>query len=1773
MTKKTLLSLFTVILLLSLNACVPSGSTSSKRSTDGASSNEAEETTQEPEFDEEEEIYWYSGSVTYNNTITINENINTVIYLRGQPIHDFLTAEDEDNDLEYKNLTYCMVASYNSVGAQKNLRVRAIPISFNNFTTNTKEYLFRIDLPEDESSNSQCTGSTYHVLTTADAADAVGDADSVFDPAQLCPNCNKTINSTNLSFYISNPPLSVNDRIPESQLNLGSLVLRVTSSASTDDDTTTGSCSDSACLAKGFDCCLDGQCVSDGGLRPNASQEQDFTQALADVNANPNHFINWPNVYFVCGSTPANPDPTPTELPDASATASAYLLELIEDWKCLEEAKQEEPDFSGKQVCAPSYNTTSYEEVRSKVWAYCGCKADPFPTDPDDNACPDFQLKAFDEDEEEIDYTDSNLDESSIYTISCYSPIVNPVPTPFQNLSLSVNTRSVPHRFFKAEDGSAVDDIEELNDSTIMPEGTPFQYIDNSSKTDPDCSGTDGSSGVSNCEFNMNSILGQMSVSLNQARPAKVINLDFDQSYIISTLNGYYTPCPTCASDYWFQSFTAFPSSQGGVGLQSISYSTNRSEFGDNNTLGNYEDTIFGRACFLPPTMIPFSHNPHSDKVTQRKNRLLTQASLFVNGYQRDWYGFNRGSLIGSFDGVKWFAIGRNRRVIASTGKLFLAINAPFGDLAENTDFTVQVILDQGSSTAPSFDYDPNLEPNDAEQGTGASCQRWHQCETDTQCITTLGWEYMCVDTSNYKSKWPKFDIEAEELAGQEYSSATFSRILQDGMPSGSKKRCVYRGSGSICKGDFTSNLSSSRQKMFTCAPNFHCESLDNNSFNSRVIRTPNLQGNILYGRDADVLGRPEFYLEGQDALPDEVKSAIRANAENFTTETDDIGICRPGRKINQTTYVNQHAEGDSAGRTDYISQVGTCSSSTIGVNRVRGCPIIQTEEDQSVAKGDLIFDLDSDIQNIQNSCGGESTAIIASATTSLFASIEANALQAVTSITTETLAADACLRRPGSVCHTDLDCSPNRLHQTASFTYGQEEFGNTEAEKLYWEESLICGQAAEKPFTTSDDYYDYDMSKNRCCREIGNDFTMYTQMEPEAGSSDLNDNLDVTAFPYLNPGATGRYSRYAVVNTRDDDAAAAIATPSPYPQAPIVKQVSGEMPKAYQWKTIHDTGSLTCCGGGWVRKFADGSTAWDDSTRLQINPTEFQCLNYSYETPIANITNNNNEFFVSLINYAKELDRFCLSPVYGGCAETSFPEPSSSGEIVLPQRKSTRAINSITGDSAHEVAILDTAPAEIPTDTSSVDGMASFSINVPYEPIVYENPDDISTTLADDYNYFRSQDYTAVSIYLPSYIGWISGQYVDDISGNNNLINVSIHFFDEDGNDLGIEAMNEEDQALCVYPGVGEQNPKGILALDDNEFCIMENASGRILHAEASPTTAGGDTWAYASLRIQFYVANSPSYWFRDATAAPLYQRDSTREGMIGGNEMYYLTKLARLELLGIPQIVYEPLYCNSNKSKLVEGIFSGLSSRSDFQSVSHSMEGSNFDVNGRSLLQMYDERYTTPNRLLTANHEINSVVKQDHANYYSNNTDPNERFMFYDEEKFDLPRIFSSDEFRCCVQLGEEASEDSKCCSGQRDGDNICKLPKGTDLYVYFNRFVSGEGLGEDQPGGGLEDEDFIPETGEPKISNEVQNKIQALGEAYCESGEIRGGGAFGYYNPEPNTGGYLHREAFDQDELVQYSLVDSTSDSYEDGNDEYYGISTFLAGYRWNHHVYCK
>jgi len=216
-----------------------------------------------------------------------------------------------------------------------------------------------------------------------------------------------------------------------------------------------------------------------------------------------------------------------------------------------------------------------------------------------------------------------------------------------------------------------------------------------------------------------------------------------------------------------------------------------------------------------------------------------------------------------------------------------------------------------------------------------------------------------------------------------------------------------------------------------------------------------------------------------------------------------------------------------------------------------------------------------------------------------------------------------------------------------------------------------------------------------------------------------------------------------------------------------------------------------------------------------------------------------------------------------------------------------------------------------------------------------------------------------------------------------------------------------------------------------------------------------------------------------------------------------------------------------------------------------------------------MYDNRYIAPDPLQTSIYDLNgNTVTDSGQDYRSVAGDQNEHFVFND--KVEPADIFSSNEFRCCVKLGEAASEDAKCCSGNRDDEGLCKLPRGADLHVYFNKFISGEGVGSELPSGGLTDEDFIPETGEPKINTTILNKVRALGIAFCESGDVVGGGAFGSYFPEPNNGVFQHRETIDTEDTRKYSILDSARDNDEDNEA---GISPFLSGFRWNHHFYCQ
>ena len=1598
-------------------------------------------------------------------------------------------------------------------------------------------------------------GSTFGALNATSSA---------YDLLDLCPSCSTILTSSKINiFYSKAGRISDSTKVAMTAVSLDELSLKIDTTNSTTNNPLL--CTLDGCQSKGYDCCLQGQCVHDGLLKPSAIYHSDYTQAIADTLLNPKNFTRWPNIYYVCGSTPPNPTPTPTVTPDAQATANALFEQHKREYSCLEGGKLDPPSYTN---CTPNQDYASWDLIRRNVWARCGCVADMATPGPDDPRpfCPDIGLKAV---------KDFN---ENITAIICDIPQPSLEPTPFQQLKQILLNRSVPHRFYAGTEGlnrynktvkkgDPVDDLATLQGSSSAPsvEGTPFLYLDKSTKTAP----IDG-------PYSMNAILGQMSLLLDEALPAQVVNVEDDQVYIISALQGaYYSSCSGCSKDSWFDTFTAFPVTYDGAGLRSIGHSTQRDALDNNLSFGNYEDTIFGRACFIPPTMIPFSHKKNTNLQTQRLNRLQTQAAFFVNGYKRDWFGFNKGAVIGSFDGVSWFAIGTGRRVQATSNKLYLAINAPFGDIADYSSTTVQIIVDNGGNSVSSFDYDPALIVDNPMQNKGATCQSYHQCAKDTDCITRLGWEYVCGDVSKIKTTWPVFNEKSIESVNTQYDDLNIMNILQGEFPTGSMKRCVYRGAGALCKANYSTITNSENRKLLTCAPNFYCATIQSGEFNDRVARELATIGysNIQLGMEADVLGRPLSYVNASEDLTDAIRDNISESTKNYSSDSDDFGLCRPGKAINSASgqtinQLTQHQSKDAAGRTDYINQIASCNSSSIssylGNDRVSTCPLID-ETTGNYIQLTTNFSVTNYIGlHQQNSCQVESQHNTSGDFESTFKFIEAAIISNVVSLTPDrpTIVKDACLRRAGSVCHTDLDCTPNKLHENfAQDGYPKELFGGTTAERQYWQESLVCGQALPKPDLYATNYYSYDMGLNRCCRAIGENLTMFTSFDSinlfnESFKDIMRDNtaLNTASLPKDNPRATGRYSRFTV--------AYPLGTPStsaPYAEVPRIEQ--NTTPKQFQWKTINDTGKKTCCGGTFIRLFDDRTHNWALSyKKLEFDATKLRCLNY--QNTLAFLDNDDPVAHnIRQLNYDQDYPNLCKHPHYGdpekngGCVQIGI-DASDEYTITPPSEIS---IPADYRGAAPNTAKLDTSPTQS-VQTYGSSAAANIPVLHPrasYMPVVFKQnyPTGEAVDPNGPFYYVASRlNIPGSSFYLPIYIG-----------GVTNITAVRLKYY------------NDSDKLLATdtpawYNGCygGTQPYNGNAgAMPDNSWCVVNVASyGDIFHLRANPNrTFGLDEnneairWAYAGIVIEYYYINGNSYIYGTGVNPLL-------SGLSAGNDLYYLTKLGRLELNGIPQIFYEPLYCNSDRSKIVEGMFNNANTRTEFQSISFVYDrlvnrGSSAQ---KSLAQIYDPTATGIDQSLAA---FTGAARS-------------ERITF--SNQLATPPIFSPHEFTCCQKLNTITTDPLRCCSGfaeeveTQTGDRIktCKLPTRTDLHVYFNRFVSSEGSGDDiTETAKLTDDDFIPETGEPKLRQSTDDKIRSLGLLYCASGVVTKGGAFGNFTAEPSTGSVSNFQGVSSDvELGKYySIVDNLDNITDSNSDQFAGSVPFTNGWKWNHHWYCK
>ena len=529
-----------------------------------------------------------------------------------------------------------------------------------------------------------------------------------------------------------------------------------------------------------------------------------------------------------------------------------------------------------------------------------------------------------------------------------------------------------------------------------------------------------------------------------------------------------------------------------------------------------------------------------------------------------------------------------------------------------------------------------------------------------------------------------------------------------------------------------------------------------------------------------------------------------------------------------------------------------------------------------------------------------------------------------------------------------------------------------------------------------------------------------------------------------------------------------------------------------------------------------------------------------------------------------KNANKLCLAPGDGGCIQTAFA-PTSGFDIVPPR---PIGVNTAT---------LDTAPTEAFGEEGNLVQTKNFA--VPYMPVPYPVPTPVDPDgTGGPYNFFASPENDAISIYFPIYIG---GERNIRRTGGRPMI--YIDYYDIDREQLGVAGpLARASAAECA--AANTSNAQALTVTDS--YCLVGDSRGhQIMHVRADQNfhimRAGNRIdWEYAGLRIIFNIPGRDDFCYDgdgaglpdpncpgggetvgngiDDVDEPGYAGPGTAgafvnyNAMMAGNDLYYLTKLGRLELLGVPQIWYEPIYCNSNRHRLVEGIFDlSPSNRNAFSGAGNYPAFGfphNGAVNGRDFHDLYDS---------AAYNDISNT--SGHVTF---------------QDKVNLPKVFSGHKFMCCLGLGEETSDSSRCCSGyaqegEEGGKLACMLPEGANLNVYFNRFVSNDGRGDERPGGGLVDDDFIPETGEPRNKQTVYDKLTALGEAYCQNFEVRRGSAFGRYHAQPNDGFYLQLNTAQEGQRF-YSIVDDPADWDGDAENGYF---EFLRGFRWNHHIYCK
>jgi hypothetical protein len=792
---------------------------------------------------------------------------------------------------------------------------------------------------------------------------------------------------------------------------------------------------------------------------------------------------------------------------------------------------------------------------------------------------------------------------NAVTDYACVFPEPN-LPEPPQTQKVFLSSKTVPVRFFDSNGISQ----STVNASSLAQEGgVPFAYrkdnLLNPNNLPDTNSPADTTNSSTNYYIGFNEIYGSLTYANNSAKPAKEVLVKKGLTYDIFVDRGTFSNCLQCGNDYFSNLTRIFPYTDFGGGLVPLQSQTNTIS---GNSIRSSE-FAFGRACFVPATMIPWTHIPESQIKDQRLGRMRAQHFLYANGYQNDWYGFDYGAVIGSFDGVKWFAIGTNRRIKADTNKLFLAVNGQLGDLTIESTYEVTVndaALNPDGTTMVTTDFNSD----------GAQCQRYHQCSTDNDCTTTLGWDYACAPVNQITTSWPKFDENGKELPESTNEIRTLTQILNISSPG---KRCVYRGRGSLCTANYqnvgASSFTDSKEKVFhACSSNNYCQSVVSggvatNKFNNRIARYGKVKTDSTvdsFGYGARIPGRPYTY-QGLEAVRSETLKNLNGNKS--------LAVCLPGKDPNQNTFVAQNTTAPTDFRHfgDKVLGIGmTPDGQSMNDNYLMSCSVMDSTKNlySLVSDGNASKSTNNTLKYDSGTQSLPTNALAAFNTIFTGKSISFGLLKKNSDVLNSVAYTEnRCLRAPGASCFTDMDCGPSKtLADKIKALNPEDKTVNAILNKYeikFWQEELICSQAIAKTSTT------YDPRNNRCCRDVGKTMSI--------GSANLSVAFDSSSAPGIDIDLNDsfRYSRNSTVYK--DMMTDAVNFPALQVAskdqcalpAPIGCQPTDKL--ANQYKTFAALAERTSCSGDWVRSFATGTTKWEAARFQKFDSKTFQCYNW----------------------------------------------------------------------------------------------------------------------------------------------------------------------------------------------------------------------------------------------------------------------------------------------------------------------------------------------------------------------------------------------------------------------------------------------------------------------------------------------------------------------------------------------------------------------------------